>query len=212
MRKGRLITFEGIDGCGKSTQSVKAADFLRSKHVDVVLTREPGGTKLAERIRSILLENSDHSISYIAELMLYLASRAQHMQEIISPALSSGKWVISDRFYDSSITYQGFARGLEPEKVREFSLFVTKGIKPNITFFIDVTPEIACERIFKNGKSLDRLESESVGFFEKIREGYKWLVESEPNRIVEIDGSETIEQVWAQIETVFLDRFPELEQ
>ena len=210
MRKGRLITFEGIDGCGKSTQSVKAADFLRSKRVDVVLTREPGGTKLAERIRSILLENSNHSISYIAELMLYLASRAQHMQEIISPALSCGKWVISDRFYDSSIAYQGFARGLEPEKVREFSLFVTKGIKPNVTFFIDVTPEIACERISKNGKSLDRLESESVGFFKKIREGYKWLAESEPNRIVEIDGSETIEQVWAQIETVFLDRFPEL--
>jgi dTMP kinase len=212
MREGRLITFEGIDGCGKSTQSEKAADFLRSKRVDVVLTREPGGTKLAERIRSILLENSNYSISYIAELMLYLASRAQHMQEIISPALSCGKWVVSDRFYDSSIAYQGFARGLPPEKVREFSLFVTKGIKPNVTFFIDVTPEIACERISNNGKSLDRLESESVGFFKRIREGYKWLAESEPNRIVEIDGSETIEKVWAQIETVLLDRFPELER
>ncbi len=212
MRKGRLITFEGIDGCGKSTQSVKTADFLHSKRVDVVLTREPGGTKLAERIRSILLENSNHSISSMAELMLYLASRAQHMQEIISPALSCGKWVVSDRFYDSSIAYQGFARGLEPEKVREFSLFVTKGIKPNVTFFIDVTPEIACERILKNGKSLDRLESESIGFFKKIREGYKWLAESEPNRIVEIDGSETIEKVWAQIEIVLLDRFPELER
>jgi len=210
MERGVFITFEGIDGSGKTTQATFLRDFLTERGIEVIMTREPGGTRVAEKIRDILLDRNNIGLVARAELLLYLASRAQHTAEIIRPALGKGIWVISDRFTDSSVAYQGCARGLGMEKTRELSLFATEGLVPDLTFYLEITPEEASRRLAAQGKTLDRLEVEQKEFYLKVIEGYRWIGSQEPDRFITIDGSKSPEDVWEQIRTRIIDRFPHL--
>ncbi len=212
MRGGQFITFEGIDGSGKSTQARLLTEFLANKGIEVILTREPGGTRVAEKIRQILLDKEHFELVPRAELLLYLASRAQHTDEIIQPALNNGKWVISDRFSDSSIAYQGSARNLGTNTVHDMSLFATGGLVPDLTFFLDISVEEASRRMHSQNKILDRLESEAETFSKLVREGYLWVAKREPERFIIIDGQKPIDDVWRQIEIIILGKYPFLAQ
>ncbi len=208
--RGRFITFEGIDGSGKTTQAKLLLEFLRSRGLGVVLTREPGGTAVAEKIRNILLDRDNIGLCARAELFLYLASRAQHTQKLIRPALEAGRWVISDRFTDSSVAYQGVARGLGIGKVMEMSLFATGGLRPDVTFFLDIPPHEAARRMTLQGKTLDRLEVEGGKFLEKVREGYLQIAELEPQRFIVIDGMLPPSEIGERVQKTLFERFPEL--
>ena len=188
--KGILITFEGIDGCGKSTQAVLLRDRLSSLHYPVRLLREPGGTTIGERIRGILLDASHTEMSVHAELFLYLASRAQITAQCILPALQSGEIVILDRFIDSTAAYQGFARGLGLECVRYLNGIATSGLVPDSTFLFDCDPGVAASR---RNSPPDRLESEGLCFMEKVREGFLSLSRLEPDRIHVLNGEDTVQ-------------------
>jgi len=184
---GFFIAFEGIDGCGKSTHMKIVAEHLTSLGFDVITTREPGGTKLAERIREILLDNSlSGRISPMAELMLYLASRAQHSSEIIAPHLEKGGVVLTDRFADSSVAYQGGARNLGMELVEELCSHVIPRW-PDLTLFLDVPPEESIRRM--NNRTPDRLEEEGLTFLREVRDAYLKLIENHPDRFFRIDSS-----------------------
>lgn len=204
MGKGIFISFEGIDGCGKSTQMELAGQHLRSKGYDVVTTREPGGTKIAEMIRNILLDPSLRGhIAPTTELLLYLASRVQHCDEIIIPQLENGKIVLSDRFADSSIAYQGAGRGLGMEFVEELNNKVVPRF-PDLTILIDLPVELAIERF--GDKALDRLEGEGIEFLRRIRNGYLdfSLKRSERIKVVHSDGE--IEETSRKVITI-IDEF-----
>ncbi len=180
-KKGLFIIFEGPEGAGKSTQAKLLYDYLRNKGYDVVLTREPGGTKVAEMVRKIIL-SPKIEISPMAELLLYEAARAQHIEEVIKPSLQKNKIVISDRFADASIVYQGYARGLGIKFVEKLNKLVVKNITPDITFVLDISPKKGLRRIKLNRKtSFDRLEQESIEFHKKIREGYLKLAKKRKN-------------------------------
>ena len=207
---GIFITFEGIDGCGKTTQARYLSDYLRGKNIKFIMTREPGGTRVAEKIREILLNRDNIEITGRTELLLYLASRAQHTDEVIIPALKSGVWVISDRYSDSSVAYQGAGRGLGVESVRNMTLFATDGMEPDLTFFIDISPETAYLRMKKQGKVFDRLESETENFMNEVRKGYYWIMENCRNRFFRIDGEKSPEKVWEDIKSILMEKIPEL--
>ncbi|MCD6595363.1 dTMP kinase [bacterium] len=204
-----FITFEGIDGCGKSTQAKMLANFLMEHRIDVIITREPGGTPVAEQIRKILLDRSHTEIFPRTELFLYLASRAQHTYEIIAPALENNKWVISDRFFDSSVAYQGYARGLGMKQVLDMSLMATGGIAPDLTFFLDISTAEASLRMKNQGKILDRLESEREEFMSKVRDGYLKIAQENSDRFIKIDGSNSPEIVWEKVKNIFTQKYPE---
>ncbi len=180
-KNGLFIVFEGPEGSGKSTQAKLLYKYLRNKNYDVVLTREPGGTKVAEMIREILL-HKDIKIFPLTELLLYESARAQHIQEIIKPSLLKGKIVISDRFSDASLVYQGYARGLGMKFVKKINDIVVKDTYPDITFILDVTPEEGLARIKnRTKKKFDRLENENIEFHKKIRRGYLKLAKNKEN-------------------------------
>lgn len=191
-KKGFFITFEGGEGAGKTTLIEEVSRQLISDGHQIVRTREPGGTSLGERIRQILL-HSDQTMSAYAELALFLASRAQHLQELILPALTEGKTVLCDRFNDSSIAYQGVARGLGAQKVASVCSFFSQGIEPNLTLYLDIDPELGLSRVLR-GK--DRIEMEDLRFHQKIREGYHLLQRQYPHRFHSLDASLTLEQVF----------------
>ena len=198
---GFFITFEGGDGAGKSTLIDKLSDFFLKKDLQAIKTREPGSTLLREQLRNLILMPTEYKMSYFAELCLYLASRAQHIQDVILPALNSKKIVFCDRFNDSTIAYQGFARNLGMDKVEEFCQFISQNLKPDLTFYLDIDPEIGLERVKKaaynkDRKGLDRLESENIVFHEKIREGFHILSKKEPNRIFVIDANLSSEKIF----------------
>ena len=178
-----FISFEGGEGSGKSTQARLLAAFLSSKSLPVCLTREPGGSVLAENIRSILLDNSS-VISAKSEFLLFAAARADIVDSIIAPALSRNEIVVCDRFFDSSIAYQGFARGLDWEFIYNVSLWASNNIVPDLTFFLDVPPAVGLER----AGSTDRLEAEPLEYHEKVREGFFFLQKSFPDRFVTVSG------------------------
>ncbi|QSZ27418.1 dTMP kinase [Aceticella autotrophica] len=197
MYKGKLITFEGIDGCGKTTQINLLKEYLLIKGYNAIILREPGGTSIGEEIRKILLYNKNY-IYPVTEALLYAASRAQLLAEIIIPALDEGKIIIMDRFVDSSLVYQGYARGLGMEKVMEINRIATYGIKPDLTIFFDITPENALTRR-KTRKQNDRFEEENMEFYEKVYEGYHKLINLEPERFVVINAMEDITMVQKSI-------------
>ena len=186
-----FITFEGIDGCGKTTQLRKLKEYLESVGYDVVALREPGGTVLSEKIREFLLY-SDDSIAARAELMLFEAARAQLIESIIKPALNSNKIVISDRFYDSTTAYQGYGRGLAIEQIIKCNLFATDNIKPDITFFLDVSLEESKSR--SHNRYQDRIEKAGDLFFERVIEGFKNIAIDEPDRFIIIDAKGSAEE------------------
>lgn len=196
--KGLFITVEGTDGAGKSTQIQLLTDYLKSKGRNVILKREPGGTEISEKIRELILDVNNKEMSDVAEALLYAASRAQLVQQVIKPALVKGEVVICDRFVDSSIVYQGIARGLGKNMVEEINRFAIDGIMPDITLFFDLSPEIGIKRKMQDQK-LDRMESEKLDFHLRVYEGYKTLTNMYSDRIRRIDANMTIEEVHKQV-------------
>ena len=199
MKKGLFITFEGPDGSGKTTQIKLLSDYLRSKGLDVVTTIEPGGTEIGRKIRKILLDKENPDMSPKAEAFLFLASRAELVSKVIAPALSEGKIVLCDRFFDSAVVYQGIARGLGEKQILEMSLWATGGVVPDITFLLSVKVSKGKKRMDAAGKKTDRIELEKDGFKEKIYRGYLDIAGKNKGRIVIIDGEENIENIFKEI-------------
>ncbi len=198
MPRGLFISFEGIDGVGKSTQVKLLAEYLGEAGREVTLTREPGGTELGDSIREILLHSKGH-IDARAEALLYAADRAQHVALEIEPALAAGCDVITDRYLDSSVAYQGAGRELGHDEVRALSLFAVKGLLPNLTVLLDLSVDQAAARLA--GTELDRLESEKAEFFEAVRQGFLSLAAAEPNRWLVLDASLPPAEIAAAIRT-----------
>ncbi len=189
---------EGSDGSGKTTQIELLKEKFEKAGQEIIVTREPGGTDISEKIRTLILDKENTKMAYITEAMLYAASRAQLVEEVIRPAVESGKVVISDRFVDSSLVYQGIARGLGIEKVAEINSYALGGLKPDITFFMDLPPSKAIERKKKQAE-LDRIESEKMDFHNMVYEGYKTIAEIYKDRIVMIDASKTVLEIHSEI-------------
>ncbi len=177
--KGKFITFEGSEGCGKSTQSKMLFDYLKAKGLKVTYLREPGGVKASERIREILLDPKSR-ISPAAETLLYMAARAQVVEEIIKPALARGRIVVCDRFLDSTIAYQGYGLGIDIKLIKSIGNFATQGIKPGLTIFLDLPVKSG---LIHRHNCRDRIEQRSVSYHEKVRRGYLALAKAEPRRI-----------------------------
>lgn len=199
--KGLFVTFEGIDGCGKTTQIVKLSSKLESAGIPYVLIREPGGTEIGEKIRTILLDKANSRMHARTELLLYEAARAQIVEERILPEIKEGKVVICDRFFDSTMAYQGFARGLGQEAVEMLNGFSTAGISPDVTFLLDLDEQTAYARRHGRSDEEDRLEAEGLAFMRKVREGY--LAISRNNaRIHVIDASSTADEIFQRVKQV----------
>ena len=200
--RGLFITFEGTDGVGKTTQIERLSADLKRTGYDVCLTREPGGTPISEQIRDMLL-NPDHSeMAAITELLLYAASRAQHVSEVIKPALEMGKIVISSRFADATVVYQGYGRGLDLDRINHLNQIATDGVRPDVTFVLDLPVEIGLQRVQSSRGGLDRLEREEIEFHRRLREGYQTIAQQEPQRLKIIDAQANPDQVYAQIRAV----------
>lgn len=198
--KGYFISIEGGDGSGKSTQLKKIEEYLSQMGQEVVLTREPGGTPVAEKIRELILDPGNRALTARAEMLLYAACRAQHVEEKILPALAAGKTVLSDRFTDSSIAYQGFGRGLGA-MVAEVNGIATGGLEPDLTIFLNITPAKGMARKKReDGHTLDRLELEKAAFHERVYEGYLALAKESGGRIAVIDADRAAEEVFADIQ------------
>lgn len=197
--KGKFITFEGIEGCGKSTQIELFAEYLRSKGHKVLVTREPGGTEIGDQIREILLHPGNTSISPKTELLLYAAARAQHVEEKILPALKAGNAVLSDRYADATTAYQGAARNLPPDILKQLHLIATGNLVPDITFLLDLPAEVGLNRAKSRNEEEgheDRFENERIEFHEKVREGYLAVAKAEPDRVIVIDAAGTVEETY----------------
>jgi dTMP kinase len=205
--KNKFITFEGLDGAGKSTHLAWFADALRQRSLDVVVTREPGGTPLGEQLREILL---NQSMSIGTEAMLMFAARLEHIEQVIKPALSEGKWVVSDRFSDASFAYQGGGRGMDWEKLRQLEQWVHPDLQPDLTLFFDVPVAVARQRLRMsdragaNNVTLDRFEQEQSEFFERVRAGYLKRVQQNPRRFIVIDAAQSLETVKHKLEEIIL--------
>jgi dTMP kinase len=182
-----FISFEGIEGCGKSTQARLLASALRERGLTVLLTQEPGGTEIGLRIRELVLGERGHGLSPVAELLLFFADRAQHVAQRVRPALAEGSVVISDRYADSSRAYQGIGRGLDPERLEAALLLATGGLAPDLTLLIDLPVEVGLGRVRARGQS-DRLESEALEFHERVRQGYLAIAARAPERFLVLDG------------------------
>ena len=202
---GKFITIEGIEGVGKSTQLKFIADYLHALHIPVVTTREPGGTPLAESIRHLLLDPRDETVAVDTELLLMFASRAQHIAEVIKPALAQDKWVISDRFVDATYAYQGGGRRVDIKRIDQLATWTLGNLQPNLTLLLDAPVALGVERAKARGQATDRFESEKEKFFTAVRQAYLQRATAEPNRIQIIDASRTIEEVQEDIKNI-LDR------
>ncbi|MCX7842854.1 MAG: dTMP kinase [Clostridia bacterium] len=198
MKRGLFITVEGTDGCGKTTQIKLMEQYLRSRGHDVLLTREPGGTSIAEKIRDLVLDPANSEMEDITEMMLYAASRAQHIREKIKPSVESGRHVICDRFVDSSYVYQSFGRGIDLKIVESVNRIAVDGMMPDITFFFDLSPEYALKRRIAS-TGADRIEKEKMDFHMKVYEGYRVLASMYPERIRTIDSSREIDIIFEEV-------------
>ena len=199
-----FITFEGIEGCGKSTQAKLLYEELMDRGFTVLLTREPGGTPAAEEIRRIILKKWEEEFPPFAELSLYEAARSFHVENLILPSLKEGAVVVCDRFTDSTVAYQGYGRGLPLDLIERMNFEATRGLKPDVTFLIDLPVEVAFSRLSR--KELDRIESEELSFHERVREGFLKIAEKEPQRVVVLDGTREIEEIFKSVLKVVLER------
>ncbi len=197
---GLFITMEGLDGSGKTTQLEILKQNLEAKGFNVLLVREPGGSKISEKIRNIILDIENKEMHYMTEALLYSASRAQLVHEVIMPSLKQGKIVLCDRFVDSSLVYQGVARGLGIDIIKKINNIATEGLTPDITFFLDIEPKFALERK-KQQKKLDRIESEKLDFYNMVYKGYKTILKSDGGRIIRIDANKDLEDIQNEILT-----------
>jgi dTMP kinase len=204
--KGIFISLEGIEGTGKTTQARLLADYLRGRGLPVTRTEEPGGTPISLKIREILLSPESGKMAPVTELLLYNAARVQHLREVISPALQRGDVVITDRFSDSTVAYQGYGRGIALELIDSLDLIATQRVRPEITLLLDIDVETGLRRNRRVNKR-DRLELEDVSFHEKVRKGFIGLAAKDTNRIKVIDASGDVETVHRNIVTVIEDFF-----
>ena len=199
-RLGRFITLEGVDGAGKSTHIPWIAERLRAgggtAGREVIVTREPGGTPLAEKLRALVLAEA---MDPVAETLLMFAARADHVQEVIAPALARGAWVVCDRFTDATLAYQGGGKGVSLDLIRRLAQAVHPGLEPDQTLVFDCSFEVSRSRLSASGRALDRFETEQRAFFDRVRAAYRKLAGAEPDRVVMIDGSKAPEQVKVEI-------------
>ncbi len=196
--KGLFITFEGGDGCGKTTQLNLLAKYLEEKGENTIVTREPGSIGLGQKLRELIL-HYDADIAPTAEAFLFLADRAQHVAKLVKPAIETGQIVLCDRHTDSSVAYQGYGRGEDIERINYLNNIATQGIKPDLTFIFDVSAEVAQTRV---GAEKDRMESAGKAFHERVRSGYLEIAKQEPQRVSVIDANLSIEEVFAQVKKI----------
>lgn len=196
--KGLFITFEGIEGCGKTTQAKRLYEWLKKNGYDCIFTKEPGATNIGKKIRNILLDNGNTTMSKICELFLYLADRTEHVEKMIKPALEEDKIVISDRFSDSTIAYQSGGRNIPKEVVRDMNNIASCGIIPDITIVIDLGTEMGLARVEKK----DRIEIESGDFHKRVRAGYLSIARENPDRVKIVDGTKSIEEIEEKVRKV----------
>lgn len=197
--RGIFISFEGIEGCGKTTQAKLLKSHLEEKGFSVFLTREPGGSEISEQIRCILSDAKNKTLTSRAELFLFLAARAQHVEEVIKPTLKEGKVVISDRFFDATLAYQGYGRGINLKLINQLNRAATEGLKPEFTILLDLPPEVGLMRAKSRNLDDDRFESEKIEFHRRVREGYLALAEQFPKRIKVVKANRRIEQVFESV-------------
>ncbi len=203
---GKFITIEGGEGAGKSSMMTRVADWISQAGHQVIRTREPGGTVLAEKLRDILLDQNNLALCGQAELLLMFAARAQHLEELIRPTLERGDWVLCDRFTDATWAYQGGGRGLPRENIAVLEKLVHGDLQPDLTLLLDLPVEQGLQRAYERSQA-DRFEQESVAFFERVREAYLDRAQAAPERFAVIDASKEIEDVWSQIERELRDNF-----
>jgi len=195
---GKFITLEGGEGCGKTTNLEFIVDYLQQHSIDIIKTREPGGTEISEKIRELLLDKNNVDLHADAELLLMFAARAQHLQQKILPAIAQGQWVLSDRFTDSTFAYQGSGRGIDADKIKQLETWVQGDFTPNKTFILDLPIEIGMERAAKRAE-LDRFEREKMDFFSKVRQGFLQRAALKPNIYCVVDASVDLATVQQQI-------------
>ena len=210
MSKGILITLEGPEGAGKTTILHQILPILTQMGVDILTTREPGGIRIAESIREIILAPENTAIDGKTELLLFAAARRQHLNEKVRPASAEGKIVIIDRFIDSSVAYQGYARGIDVADVETINNFATDGLLPDLTLYFDVDTEIGLSRVMSGDREVNRLDLEAQEMHQKVRAGYQAIAKANPKRIVTIDASQAIDQVVAATLSTLQIRFPEI--
>jgi dTMP kinase len=201
MLRGKFLTIEGTEGVGKSTNLAYVRDWLEARDIEVVLTREPGGTPMAEEIRELLLAKRAEPVDETAELLLVFAARAQHIAQVIKPALARGAWVLSDRFTDATFAYQGGGRGLSKEVISQLEILVQGDLQPDLTLFLDIDVELGLNRARQRGE-LDRFESETLAFFERVRSAYQARAAATPNRYAVIDASQELAKVQSDLDQV----------
>ncbi len=201
--RGKFITIEGQDGAGKSTNLDHLAELIREQGIDLVITREPGGTTFGERVRSLVLGSTDQDFGEMAELLMIFAARAQHLEEVILPALNEGSWVLCDRFTDATYAYQGGGRDMGAERISILEDLVQEDIRPDHTFLLDVPVETGEQRA-GNRSAPDRFERQAISFKQKVRQCYLQRASAEPNRFSVIDAAKSLDDVKADIETAFL--------
>ena len=199
MNKGRFISIEGGEGAGKSTSVAFIQEFLQSRGIELISTREPGGTQLAEQLRQLLLNHHDEKIDPYTELLMMFAARRQHVTQVIQPALAAGKWVLCDRFTDASYAYQGYGRELPLEFIDNLAKWVHGDTNPDMTCLLDLDIEVGMGRA-RQRSELDRIESEAMSFFEAVRQGYLSRAKAEPQRFRVIDASQDIPGVEQQLQ------------
>jgi dTMP kinase len=214
--KGLFITFEGIEGSGKSTQVELLANYLKAHKKSVTLTREPGGTAIGDQVRKILLDPANNRLVPRAELLLYAASRAQHLEELILPELKAGRIVLCDRFSDATLAYQGYGRGLDLETIQSLDRIVTQGIRPDLTFLLDIDAAAGLSRARgrNSTRGLEaeaRFENEDLAFHERVRSGYRALAKQYPDRYRTVDASPAPEEIQNRIRKIMDDALPALD-
>ena len=206
--RGRFITFEGIEGVGKSTQAAHAATWLQERGVQVVQTREPGGTPLAEELRALVLEPRERPLSVTVELLMIFAARASHVADKIRPALQRGHWVLCDRFTDATLAYQGGGSGVNPAWIRQLAKIAHPRLAPDLTFLFDAPPAVAMSRVAGRGNRPDRFETEGAAFFDRVRRAYLELAAREPGRFRIIDATAGEGEVAAAVRRAIDAAFP----
>lgn len=208
MKKGVFISLEGPEGAGKTSVLEALLPQLKEMGCELLTTREPGGVAISEKIREVILDKSHTQMDSKTELLLYIASRRQHLSEKVLPALEQGTWVLQDRFIDSSVAYQGYGRGLAVDDVEWLNQFATDGLKPDLTLYFDIDVKEGLTRIARNKeREVNRLDLEGLDLHERVRQGYLTILEKEPERVVKIDASQPLEQVVADSLAVIKERF-----
>jgi dTMP kinase len=210
MQTGKFITFEGGEGAGKTTQAKMLAEALEGAGIETLMTREPGGTFGAEAIRDLVLEGTSDRWSGMTELLLMYAARLDHVEKLIKPALDRGVWVISDRFSDSSMAYQGFARGLGADKVKAVHAAVMDGFEPDLTILFDIDPILAQKRVETRGEDLSRFDAESITFHNTLRDAFNDIAAENSERIFTIDAAASRDGVQTRILFAVTQKYPEL--